>query len=327
MRLSPTVCPTLRARTYPVARLLFGAALAGVLWLCLGAGPVAAEDQGATLDPVWRPLVERLSGDGLERGEVAALFAAPGVVYDPGAMGRRMRALFENEFAGGGSPEEDQGPTLRDLRLTAELLAKVVFFQWRHAEALAAAGEEYGVAPEVVLAVLVKETKLGGYLGERPALVSLASMAVAGDYEAVAGFLDDLAPSREQRAWIDAQRAERAQWAYGELMALIAYARANDLDAATMPGSVYGAIGLCQFLPTNALALGRDGDGDGRVNLFEPADAIPSVANYLHVSGWRQDLDEEGRIEVLRRYNNDEAYARSVLAIAERLRGLARGGE
>jgi len=40
-------------------------------------------------------------------------------------------------------------------------------------------------------------------------------------------------------------------------------------------------MGLAQFMPSNYRTLAVDFDGDGRADLWSPADAIGSVANYL----------------------------------------------
>ena len=53
-------------------------------------------------------------------------------------------------------------------------------------------------------------------------------------------------------------------------------------------GSYAGAIGLGQFMPSNYEAYGVDFNGDGRITLQKPEDAIASVANYLKKNGWRQ---------------------------------------
>ncbi len=50
--------------------------------------------------------------------------------------------------------------------------------------------------------------------------------------------------------------------------------------ANTGPSSA-GAIGPMQFLPSTWRRWGRDANGDGRADLFEPADAISSAARYL----------------------------------------------
>jgi membrane-bound lytic murein transglycosylase B len=53
-------------------------------------------------------------------------------------------------------------------------------------------------------------------------------------------------------------------------------------------GSWAGAFGYPQFLPSVYLRMARDGDGDGRANIWNnEADALASIAHYLSVSGWR----------------------------------------
>jgi membrane-bound lytic murein transglycosylase B len=56
-------------------------------------------------------------------------------------------------------------------------------------------------------------------------------------------------------------------------------------------GSWAGATGYPQFLPSVYLRLGKDGDGDGRADIWasEP-DALASIANYFVASGWRANV-------------------------------------
>ena len=61
--------------------------------------------------------------------------------------------------------------------------------------------------------------------------------------------------------WVRWRTAQKAAWAYKELKALLIYARSAGFDPASIPGSVYGAIGICQFMPTNAVRYGADLDG------------------------------------------------------------------
>jgi membrane-bound lytic murein transglycosylase B len=87
-----------------------------------------------------------------------------------------------------------------------------------------------------------------------------------------------------------------------------------------MPGSIYGAVGICQFMPSNILRFGVDGDGDGTVNLFHASDAMHSLANYLKYHGWKPGLSREKQNRVLRHYNNSATYANTILAVADALR-------
>ena len=53
-------------------------------------------------------------------------------------------------------------------------------------------------------------------------------------------------------------------------------------------GSWAGATGYPQFLPSMYLRLARDGDGDGKVDIWRnEADALASIANYFVSAGWK----------------------------------------
>lgn len=58
-----------------------------------------------------------------------------------------------------------------------------------------------------------------------------------------------------------------------------------------MTGGFAGALGICQFMPSNIEKLGIDMDGDGKVDLTaSTADAVASAANYLKSVGWDNRL-------------------------------------
>jgi membrane-bound lytic murein transglycosylase B len=40
---------------------------------------------------------------------------------------------------------------------------------------------------------------------------------------------------------------------------------------------------LSQFMPQNIPRFGKDGDNDGKIDLFNPSDAILSTANFLAI--------------------------------------------
>lgn len=53
-------------------------------------------------------------------------------------------------------------------------------------------------------------------------------------------------------------------------------------------GSWAGAMGGPQFLPSVYLRLARDGDGDGKADIWSsPADTLASIASYFSNAGWR----------------------------------------
>ena len=57
-----------------------------------------------------------------------------------------------------------------------------------------------------------------------------------------------------------------------------------------MSGSWAGAMGQPQFMPNIFSRYGVDGDGDGRVDIWNSLpDIFHSAANFLSQSGWRGD--------------------------------------
>jgi len=57
-----------------------------------------------------------------------------------------------------------------------------------------------------------------------------------------------------------------------------------------MKGSWAGAMGQTQFMPSTFRAYAMDGDGDGKIDIWDSrADAFASAANYLSSIGWRDD--------------------------------------
>ena len=66
-----------------------------------------------------------------------------------------------------------------------------------------------------------------------------------------------------------------------------------------LKGSWAGATGYPQFLPSMYLRLARDGDGDGRADIWSSeADALASIANYFVQAGWRPGLPWGAKVAV-----------------------------
>jgi membrane-bound lytic murein transglycosylase B len=89
----------------------------------------------------------------------------------------------------------------------------------------------------------------------------------------------------------------------------------------TVRGSYAGALGLAQFMPSNILAYGKDGNGDGRIDLFDHADAIFSIASYLKHYGWKPGIDDKKAYSVVYRYNHSKYYVNTILKIRNLLEG------
>jgi hypothetical protein len=76
-----------------------------------------------------------------------------------------------------------------------------------------------------------------------------------------------------------------------------------------------GAGGPMQFIAATWHAYGLDGDGDGKLSRWDPADAIYAAANYLRASGAPADYHR-----ALLAYNHAESYVAAVMSWAARYR-------
>jgi len=134
---------------------------------------------------------------------------------------------------------------------------------WRaHRETLSRAEEVYGVAPEVVVAIIGIETRYGRITGSFPVLESL--MTLGFDYPARAGFFRK------------------------ELTEFLLLAREEGKDPTALNGSYAGAMGYGQFISSSYRHYAVDFDRDGVRDIWHnPVDAIGSIANYFHKHRWQ----------------------------------------
>ncbi|MFD1099998.1 lytic murein transglycosylase [Shewanella litorisediminis] len=136
---------------------------------------------------------------------------------------------------------------------------------------------EYGVPPQYLLAFWGLETNFGGYKGKMPVLDALATLACD---------------------------TRRSQYFTQELLQALRLGDKFGLPFDGMVGSWAGAMGHTQFMPTTYLTYAVDGDGDGKVDLWNSTeDALSSAANFLMQLGWQRN-ERWGR-EVLLPKNYD----------------------
>ena len=197
-------------------------------------------------------------------------------------------------------------------------------FITEHSAAFRQAEQRYGVPPSIAAALLFVETRLGKVLGDTAenAFYTLASMAVSRTPESISDWLPQLRDHERHMDWFRETMPGRADWAYKETRALVAHMLRDRVPPEHLPGSIYGAVGLCQFMPSNIVPYGADGDGDGRVDLFTVPDAVASLANYLARHGWKAGLPRERQHALLMRYNHSRVYANTILALADRIRSV-----
>jgi len=200
-----------------------------------------------------RAFIERMiEKHGFDRAELTAL--VDGAVIDQSILDAMSR------------PAERVVPWFeyRKIFLTEERIAAGARFWAEHAETLEPVAERYGVAPEMILAIVGVETYFGTRMGRYRVLDALSTLAFA--------------------------YPPRANFFASELEAFLLLGRDGHLDATGVLGSYAGAMGAGQFIPSSYRAYAVDTDTDGKRDLWTDWDDIfGSVANYFSKHGWRTD--------------------------------------
>lgn len=151
----------------------------------------------------------------------------------------------------------------REIFLNEDRITGGVQFWQSHADEIAQASEAYGVAPEMLVAILGVETYYGRRMGSYRVLDSLATLAFA--------------------------YPPRAPFFSSELEAFFLLVREEGMDAEDVLGSYAGAMGAGQFISSSFRFYAVDGNDDGRRDLWRDwQDVLASVANYFSSHGWRQ---------------------------------------
>ena len=267
----------------------------------------------------WSPLMRRLINDGFEEKSVRILFSRNDVQFDPEPMAAKMNELLRRSSPGPMSSKPCVSREVHKRYLRSDMINRARVYLERNRTTLEQIRRTYCVPKEVVVSILLVETHLGANTGRRKAFHVLSSMALSADLEQVRSYVPAGIIRNDNEEYARMRCREKSEWAYNELKYLLEYSRINNTDPLSIPGSIYGAIGLCQFMPSNIFLYGVDADGKGRIDLFSTPDALNSIANYLHRNGWGCRIEKKNRRRVVMTYNRSQVYANTVLAVADRL--------
>jgi membrane-bound lytic murein transglycosylase B len=153
-------------------------------------------------------------------------------------------------------------PYLRS-HVTASLIRRGQENYFANYTALRAIDQRYGVDPAVLMAIWGLETSYGTVTGSTDLLQALASLGYYGrrrdffesEFVAALKLMDEGVP----------------RW--------------------RLKGSWAGATGYPQFMPSVALRLRADGDGDGYADIWaNELDGLASIATYLRDAGWKPNV-------------------------------------
>jgi membrane-bound lytic murein transglycosylase B len=163
-------------------------------------------------------------------------------------------------------------------------------------DALSRVEIRFGVNKEILVSLFRVETNLGKSRGKYVVFNSLLTWSVSGN--------------------------RRAPWAQKELMAYLTLCREHQWDPFEVRGSTHGAFGLLQFIPSSFQRFAIDGNGDGKIDLFDFEDAMASSANYLQKNGWGNEKSQQKK--ALHSYNRDWGYVNTVMKYSQLIKAGTR---
>lgn len=132
-----------------------------------------------------------------------------------------------------------------------------------HAASLHEVAAKYGVQARFIVAFWGIESDYGRNLGDVPVAAALATIAHGG---------------------------RRRDYFRRELIELLRAIDAGHTPDGVVTGSWAGALGQCQFMPSNYRRYAVDADGDGRRDIWgTQADIFASIAHFLNKLGWDDD--------------------------------------
>lgn len=149
--------------------------------------------------------------------------------------------------------------------LTPSKIAQGKEIYQRYQPQLSPVAARYGVPERYIVALWGMESGFGKIQGKEDVISALSTLAFEGRREA---------------------------FFTKELMAALEIIQQGRVEDPQLKGSWAGAMGQSQFMPSSFLTYGADGDGDGKVDIWNNIDDVfASTANYLSTEGWKPGRD------------------------------------
>lgn len=152
----------------------------------------------------------------------------------------------------------------RKIFLTDKRIKDGVQFWRENIDSLAKVENQFGVPPEIVVAIIGVETAYGQNTGGFRIIDALSTLAF--------------------------EYPRRAKFFRSELEQFFLLVREQGFEPTSLTGSYAGAMGLPQFMPSSYRHYAFNLDDNSKIDIWNnPADTIGSVANYFHVHGWQKN--------------------------------------
>lgn len=255
----------------------------------------------------FQSLIHRLSRDGVDSEFLSKLL-----------MDSRSEPNPERMTLSLGSRETKE---LYEQFLSPESISLARTFLRQNLRLLRKAENSFQVDKEVVVAILLVESRFGENIGKYRVIPTLASMALTDSPENLRRnfqTLNEMDPELSFE-WLEVLSKRRADWAYQELKCFLRIILNERVDPLEVYGSHAGALGMPQFIPSSYLAYAVS-KKNLESWLLNKEEAIFSIGNYLKSHGWKKKFSIDKKRSVLWRYNHSDPYVETILQIAQQIK-------
>ncbi len=175
-------------------------------------------------------------------------------------------------------------------RVSPERIAEGRKMLHRYPTWLGRVERKYGVQRRFIVALWGIESGYGRHTGKIPIIPALVTLA----YD-----------------------TRRGDYFRKELLDALRILDAGQIALTQMQGSWAGAMGHFQFMPSSYRHFAVDGDGDGRIDLWNSIpDALASAANYLAQAGWQDDQTWGRPVRLPKQFDRSLAGLKTRLTLA-----------
>ncbi len=205
-----------------------------------------------------REFIDRMVAEhGFDRNYLNEIFSqAQNFYYIP-----QTRSSSSNRVVQGGAWDR-----YKSYFIYEKNIQRGIKFWNEHRETLARAEAEYGVPAEYIVGIIGIETAYGTNFGKHRVIDVLTTKAMMG--------------------------GRRSAFYTDELEKFLLISRDIGLNPTEVMGSTSGALGYGQFMPSSYIRFAVDFNHDGHKDLWDPEDAIGSIANYFAQNGWNASIPQ-----------------------------------
>ncbi|HUL20558.1 MAG TPA: lytic murein transglycosylase [Thermodesulfobacteriota bacterium] len=279
-----------------------------ILTLLVSCFSVISASESNEISSPFQDLIHRLSEDGFDSEFLSNLFMDTRTELNLSLM---TLSLESRETA-----------DLYTQFLTQEAVLLSKKFLRQNSKVLKKAEDRFSVEKEVIVAILLVESRFGENIGKYRLIPTLASIAVMDSPDTLQRnylILRDLDPDLSYE-WIERLAKRRANRAYYELKCFLNIVQHETIDPLEVYGSYAGALGMAQFMPSSYLSYALHPEGFENWLLNKEA-GIFSIGNYLKSHGWRKRLTMEKKKQVLWYYNRSKPYGETIAQLVQKIKG------